>query len=202
MLLSVLAVGEDCSPETVEAGTVLLWETFRGKSIVGHAESVKLRGIFGSFPATAATTACQLVNRISEWLPIDVLETLTSDWHDSERDGHPEFGKNIRFCYPSSSTPEDFDWLESDEEEAPAPGFDMRYLEQGPGNSAGGATSTARAASPEIGTGWLRRQIELHYKDRNALGMSTNDLCTTLFDILSSSRTDSELQNEVLTDTV
>lgn len=43
--------------------------------------------------------------------------------------------------------------------------------------------------------GWLKHQLEsrLH----SSLGLSTADLCATIFDILSSAHSDDQIQNEV-----
>ena len=47
----------------------------------------------------------------------------------------------------------------------------------------------------QVDGAWLRRQVEAHMVSSES-GIATGDLCSTIFDILTSSKSDEELQNE------
>ena len=64
----------------------------------------------------------------------------------------------------------------------------------GSGSGGGGGRKGGGGLDP----GWLRKQVERYYGEEGGLGMSVPDLCSTIFDLLSTSRPDTELQNEVI----
>ena len=184
-------MGGDGSTETLEGGAALLFDTFKASENVSHKESSKLRGIFGPFPASAASKACNLVNRIISWLPEETVEELNKETSDEPEDSAAEFGKGIKFNL-SEDLNEDEEYVseDSDEEEAE---FDLKYSQVY--DEKAGKSKIKRTKS--VDTGWLKNEVEKYFGKNEALGLSILDMCSTLFDTLSSSKSDSELQNDV-----
>ena len=55
----------------------------------------------------------------------------------------------------------------------------------------------AADSSTKYNSAWLRREVERQFTSQQLAGMSVNDLCSAVFDILSSSKQDDALQNDV-----
>ena len=61
----ISSVGEESDTGTLEAGAAFLFETFKDVEMVTHNTTVKLKSMFGPFPASAASKACDVVHRLS-----------------------------------------------------------------------------------------------------------------------------------------
>ena len=174
---------------------------FLGVEIVGHAETMKLRSIFGPFPASSASRACRIVSRIVNWLPdciVDELVESSSLNKNSDSQGL-EFGKNMKFfSEPIVSMEMSYSSSESDDEMEPNE-LSLKY--QGDREQRSLRTPDGRADSKPESTSdssALIAEIKKHFPDENnCLGMTVTNLCSTLFDFLSSVKTDDALQNEV-----
>ncbi|ELT88015.1 hypothetical protein CAPTEDRAFT_159536 [Capitella teleta] len=187
-------VGEEASSDVIESGSAFLFEVFCGSEHVSHHHTTKLRGMFGPFPANAATKACRAVNRIAEWIPDDVLHELLTQNSKTSVDDSTEFGKNLKFHPWKPQSSEVYEWMdeESSDEEAGSL-FDMKYVSQGGASASAGASKE----SEKVGGHWLRKKVELAFGGpETGIGMSITDVCSHIFDVLSSSKSDAELQNE------
>lgn len=174
-----------------------MFEIFHNTDYVTHKETSRLRGIFGPFPASAATQACNTVNQLVSWLPQDVLESLVETDMEVDETDDIEFGSTIKFNFSFIEIDED-DWLESDSEgEVDATGdFDMRYIEDTI-SQRGKESSDDDMRAARLGSSWLKTQVEIHFQDDTSMALSVLDMCNTIFDILTSPRPDLELQDEV-----
>ena len=190
----ICVVGSEASTEIVESGVGLLFETFAGSELVTHAHTMKLRGIFGPFPASSATKACKTVNRITGWLPGEIAESLLTRTAETVLDESTTvFGRNIKFSYPDQPNMEEFDWLDSgsDDETSAISQFDMKYVSQATESGSG-------KKGNKVGGHWLRSKVEESFGGpETGLGMSITDVCSHIFDVLSSAKSDEALQNEV-----
>ena len=198
----MLSVGAEATSEVAEAGATMLFETFVGSELVTQKQSGKLRAMFGPFPASLATKVCSLVNRMADWLPEEVVDNLTKPTTIKHTEPVFEFGRNIKFVVDEPCAvdfdDEKYNWLDSDEDETQDAGanFDMRYTED---RSVGAKSSMAD--KEKVNAGWLKHQVELYFGGEDKVpGMSTGEVCATIFDMLSSNRSDTELQNEVCSD--
>ena len=200
LLRRVFTVGAEATSEVSEAGSAMLFETFCGSELVTQRQSGKLRDMFGPFPASLATKACCLVNKMADWLPEQIVDRLIKPAAIEDSEAVFEFGRNIKFVFNETQDcdfdDDKFDWLEDEEEDdGPAAGanFDMRYT----GDRASNAKSSVTLKA-NVDVGWLKHQVELYFGDEDKVpGMSVGDVCATIFDVLSSNRSDTELQNEV-----
>ena len=199
-MICLFPVGAEATSEVAEAGAAMLFETFCGSELVTQKQSGKLRALFGPFPASLATKVCSLVNRMADWLPEEVVDNLTRTTTIKHMEPAFEFGRNIKFVFDESHTDgfndEKYDWLDSDDEdEAPAAvvNFDMRYTGEGPM-----ATRSSSTDKEKVNASWLKHQVEVYFGDEDKVpGMSIGEVCATIFDMLSSNHSDTELQNEV-----
>ena len=121
-------VGLEASSDTVESAAAFLFDVFSSVPIVGSAQTTKLRNIFGPFPASAATKACTLVNKVVSWLPEEVLELLgNQDRQEAEGEvSQQEFGKSIKFSFPHIILEDYVSDFDSDEE-GPKTEVDLKY---------------------------------------------------------------------------
>ena len=137
---------------------------------------------------------------MADWLPEEVVDNLTRTTTIKHMEPAFEFGRNIKFVFDESHTDgfndEKYDWLDSDDEdEAPAAvvNFDMRYTGEGPM-----ATRSSSTDKEKVNASWLKHQVEVYFGDEDKVpGMSIGEVCATIFDMLSSNHSDTELQNEV-----
>lgn len=192
-------VGTENGQETIESAAVFLFETFHNKDHVGTEETRAIKQMFGPFPSSAAEAACDAV--ASAVAPLG--ESQVEDFVRAQRarrdpQSGSAFGRNITFshdCYtldPQESLP----WADGPEEDG---GLDFhRFLSnhQRAGNQADGAS---RGDSPQ-GSGdgsVLRAEVEKYLSGGNMISSSPEELCTSLFEMLASTKTDDELQNEL-----
>lgn len=169
--------------------------------MVGHAETIKLRSIFGPFPASSASRACHIVSRIVNWLPDYIVDELSEScsFRKKSDSGALEFGKNMKFfSEPIVSMEMSYSSSESDDEMEPSE-LSLKY--QGDREQRSLRTPDGRADSKSDSTSdssALIAEVKKHFPDENnCLGMNVANLCSTLFDFLSSTKTDDALQNEV-----
>ncbi|KAK3097478.1 hypothetical protein FSP39_009969 [Pinctada imbricata] len=187
-------VGQEASTETVESAAAFLFEIFNSVTIVGSAQTTKLRNIFGPFPASAASKACTLVNRILSWLPEEAISLLGNQVRQ-EADGETsqEFGKSIKFSFPSPVVEDYVSDFESDDD------GEKKKVNLNYSMSPKKKEKTKPPVSQErFDSTWLQRQVAQHFDGEDSgLGLSTEDLCSTIFDVLTSPKSNDELQNDL-----
>lgn len=192
----VFAVGEEANSEYVQEGAAMAFDVFKDSKHVTNAATIKLRGIFGPFPASAATRACQLVNQMILWLPDHVLESLSDESHKAAAPNtsarsvsQREFGTGIKFDSAPAEEEELEEYWFGSESETSDNEFDMRYEN---------LPQAGQATGDDFSTGWLKSEMEKAFAG-STMGMPLIDMCRSVFDLLSSPKSDSELQNDVCT---
>lgn len=197
LLCSRQIVGESADIDVVESAAVYLFSVFKLVDKVGQKETSSLKSVFGPFPATVATKACSLVHKITSSLPEDVTELLGNQERE-EADGAAEvheFGHLIKFEYPKCNTEMELSGSESEDEQKKE--VNMQYT---------ASVSTEKAPRPQnknesqtLDSAWLQQEVEKYYGSSGSpdLGLSLEDLSNTIFEVLSSTKSDSELQNDL-----
>lgn len=168
-----------------------LFEIFHDVKMVGQKETAMLRRTFGQFPATAATRACAGINRIVDWLTdrdVDQLMSLSR----GAADGAPtvqEFGKNLKFVSQVEETDAELSTSDSEEEDEQGKReINLRYT----------GDPQASKLNSQLDSMWLQREVSKFFpNEETVLGMSLTSLCATIFDTLTSNKTDEALQNDV-----
>lgn len=183
-------VGKDSSGEAVESATVFIFTTLKDASHIGKNESAKLKSVFGAFPASAATKACHIIQNIILLLPEECLALINKRNEGKHEEPLKEFGSDIKFAPFKSKVLSLHDALLSDSEDENENQTDFLAIKQDEipsrDSSSGGANN-----KDEINGSWLRKQCERYF------GQSALDLCSALFDILSSERDNEAIQNEL-----
>lgn len=184
-----------------------LIEIFKLVDKVGHRETNSLKSVFGPFPASVATKACSVVNRLTNSLPDHVIELLGNPVRE-EADGAAavnEFGQGIKFALPVCETRDDEISSSDDSEEELQREVNLQYtgasLVKKDKSNRYVAQKPTSDKEKQIDSTWLQEQVTKAYGSGGSseLGLSVEDLATTIFDFLSSPKSDSELQNDVRT---
>lgn len=129
-IFSGITVGSEASFETIESSAAFIFDLLKSVSIVGKKETTRLRQIFGPFPASAASNACSLINKIVSWLPENTLDSLGNQ-DRQEADGEAsvtEFGKNIKFQGLRRGQTLEEDVLSSDSDDEDRRELDLKYI--------------------------------------------------------------------------
>ncbi|XP_074644659.1 activating signal cointegrator 1 complex subunit 3-like [Tubulanus polymorphus] len=187
-----LIVGVDAFPEVIEGAAVHLFQTFCNSTVVKNAETNKLRAIFGPFPASAATKACQVVQRIVAHLPDDIIDELCTV--DDEVNVAKEFGKNIKFEAAEFPIVGELEFSSDTDSEDVNVEFDMKYSNIDHA-SAVKVNDRQKTYSKKYDANWLLAQIESEFDSESSV--SAPEMCTTVLNILATSKSDDELQNEL-----
>ena len=180
----------------MESATVFVFTTLKDASHIGKIESAKLKSVFGAFPASAATKACHIIQNIILLLPEECLALIDKRNEEKHEEPLKEFGSDIKFApFKSKVVSLDDALLSDSEEENVETQMDFPTIreEQIPLRDTSSAGTNNK---DEINGSWLRNQCE-HYFGDSSCGVSGLDLCSALFDILSSDRDDEAIQNEV-----
>lgn len=181
----------------MESASVFIFTTLKDANHIGNSESAKLKSVFGAFPASAATKACHIIQSIILLLPEECLVAISRRNEQKSEEPLKEFGSDIRFAPFKSKVTTLDDALLSDSEdenvEKQLIGFPAVKEEQ---ISLKDIPSEGANSKDEINGSWLRNQCE-HYFSDSSSGVSVLDLCSALFDILSSDRDNAAIQNDL-----
>ncbi|KAM7060361.1 activating signal cointegrator 1 complex subunit 3 isoform 2-T3 [Acridotheres tristis] len=196
-------VGAENGQEAIESGAVFLFKTFHGKECVGHDETKVIKQMFGPFPSSSATAACNAMSRIASHFTEEQLKALIQLAEEQNGDNRVLFGKNIVFS---------FDMHDLDHsEELPVNGetdvqknisLDYnKFLNNQLNHLQNYCDEKSNIKSLEkIDDSFLWCEVGKYLKESqggNPGGPTTEDLCCTLYEILASTKSADELQNEL-----
>ncbi|XP_067458608.1 activating signal cointegrator 1 complex subunit 3 [Thunnus thynnus] len=201
LLAAKQIVGTEHGQEAIEHAAVFLFETFHNKDHVGTEETRAIKQMFGPFPSSAADASCACVARLVAPLGDSRVEDFIqgqSSRHNPKRGS--TFGRNIAFSYdcytldpledlPCSGIHEDNMNLD----------FTNFLNNQQSGRKTTNeeeVSSSGRSLSSGDGT-ILRTEVEKYLLGGNMISSSPEELCTSLFEMLASHKSDDELQNEL-----
>ena len=198
------AVGAESAFEAKESTAAFLFDVFKDSETVSHSASSRLKSLFGAFPASAATKSCHIVCSLRGLLPDDFVDKLAKKSTSNSKQDLKPFGYNIKFSFPSTSSLATYADLLSDSEDEEEVCDDDRVtklLLQGvKGNvekQVPGLAVNQNASATAKNISWFREQCEIHFRETGTGDLSVADMCSALFDILSSPREDSAIQNDL-----
>uniref|UniRef100_A0A673MSU9 U5 small nuclear ribonucleoprotein 200 kDa helicase n=1 Tax=Sinocyclocheilus rhinocerous TaxID=307959 RepID=A0A673MSU9_9TELE len=196
-------VGTDYGQDTIESAGGFLFKIFHNKDQIGHEETRAIKQMFGPFPASAAELSYAAVGRLVAQIgqsQVDAFIQTQSSLKTVNRSSI--FGRNIAFSFDTyvldaqdpvprsegTDTEQDMDFhsfLNNHVGERKARGdrddaYSAEELEQ-------------RNADSSI----LRQEVEKYLNEGNMLSSSAEELSTSLFEMLASTKSDDELQNEL-----
>ena len=176
----------------MEESSAFLFDSLKGAKKITSLESVKLKQMFGPFPASLATKAFDCVLQLSNILSKNSVENS-----NSVESNQKYFGHNIKL---------DFDYLDLNFEElyekcekdskivASADSFvqqfqDKLILHQN-------VDLQKSTCQNNLSASWLEQQCESYVKT-NPGSICSTDLASAIFEILVSPKSNDEIQNEL-----
>uniref|UniRef100_A0A8C4NRA2 Activating signal cointegrator 1 complex subunit 3 n=1 Tax=Dicentrarchus labrax TaxID=13489 RepID=A0A8C4NRA2_DICLA len=199
LLAAKQIVGTEHGQEAIESAAIFLFETFHNKDHVGTEETRAIKQMFGPFPSSAAEASCscvaQLVASLGESRVEDFIQTQSSR-HNPQRGS--TFGRNIAFSYDCYTLDplEDLPCSGIHEEKVSLDFINFLNNQQSGRKMGADVSSSGRSVSSGDGT-ILRGEVEKYLNGGNMISSSPEELCTSLFEMLASHKSDDELQNEL-----
>lgn len=190
-----VSVGDTTDDDVIESAGVYLFTIFKSVDKVSHKETNNLKSVFGPFPASVATATCAVVGNICKTLPDDIVASLGKE-ERQEADGAAavtEFGHGIKFVYPAP-VPENDEMSSSESDEERQPEVDLQYKHTVK-KKAPPENKKKQTGNSSHDAEWLQKEVAKYYG--TDVGMRLEDFSSTIFDVLSSPKSDSELQNDV-----
>lgn len=199
----MFAVGTDFGQDTIESAGVFLFKTFHNKDQIGHEETRAIKQMFGPFPASPAESCCAAVGRLVAQIgesQVDAFIQTQSSLKTVNRGS--VFGRNIAFSFDTYA-------LDAHDTVPWSEGTDMdqavdfhSFLNHHAGERRTGAERDDAYSAEELeqrnaDSSILRQEVEKYLNDGNMVSSSVEELSTSLFEMLASTRSDDELQNEV-----
>lgn len=195
-----LTVGTEHGQEAIESAAVFLFETFHNKDHVGTEDTRAIKQMFGPFPSSGAEASCasvaRMVSSLGESHVEDFIQTQSAR-HNPQRGS--TFGCNIAFSYECYTLDPLEDLPSSGVREEKVSLDFINFLNNQSGRKIAGEeemSTSGRSLSSGDGT-ILRREVEKYLEGGNMISSSPEELCTSLFEMLASRKSDDELQNEV-----
>nr|XP_060609072.1 activating signal cointegrator 1 complex subunit 3 [Anolis sagrei ordinatus] len=196
-------VGSENGQEAIESGAVFLFKIFHTKESVGHNETKAIKQMFGPFPSSSATAACNATARIVSHFTEEQLSALLQTPEQQSSDRKVAFGQNIAFSFDMH----DLDCFEElpingDMEEQNAISLDYKkllndHLDQFPNcyDEDAELTSSEKVDDSFL---WCEVGKYLNESQKGTHGGPTLEhLCCTLYEMLASNKSGDELQNEL-----
>lgn len=199
----MFAVGTDFGQDTIESAGVFLFKTFHNKDQISHEETRAIKQMFGPFPASPAELCCAAVGRLVAQIgesQVDAFIQTQSSLKTVNRES--VFGRNIAFSFDAYAL-DAHDTMPWSEETDMDQALDFHsFLNHHVGERRTGAERDDAYSAEELeqrnaDSSILRQEVEKYLNDGNMVSSSVEELSTSLFEMLASTRSDDELQNEV-----
>ncbi|XP_048883103.1 activating signal cointegrator 1 complex subunit 3 [Brienomyrus brachyistius] len=194
-------VGTDLGQETIESAAVFLFKIFYNKDQVGHEETRAIKQMFGPFPSSAAGASCAAIGRLAALVDETKLETFVLAQSSNATSGCIPFGRNISFSFDSYGLDylEGLPWdsLEEDDINLDFGKFLTSHARQNGAVDGAIASGSGHGAAPAAAGVILQQEVERYLAQGHMSQSSPEELCTSLFEMLASQKTDDELQNEL-----
>jgi len=205
--------GIDVDSGTAECAAVFLFVfVFNSCELQSTEESCsKLHTYFGPVSPSLFVDVCSAVQFIRSCLSdisIEKISAVLDLSTNGNQSVNEEFGRNIKAAlnYGSTVIDDDLDWLESDDEnDMSASGFNMNYA----GVCKHGVSSQSKVRDMETDVtnlkeqktscrAWLYDEVASYFcTESGEPETCVDDLVSTVFDILCSSKSNEQLQTEV-----
>ena len=196
-----LLAGKDISSEVNKSTAIYLFELLREPSFVSKNELSKIAETFGPCDRSLVDEAHKLTQILLRNIPEDELDKKLES--SNKHDNQPVFGEGIKFFYPE---PVEF--------EADLTLFDSEVQQEKPKFSLKINTEESQAVAVKVpqenredwltptnvnkqgDISWLRERCDFYFGNSGE-NLNSEDMCSVLFDLLSSPRGNQEMQNEL-----
>lgn len=159
--------------------------------------------MFGPFPATAAELSCAAVGRLVAQIGESQVEAFIQTQSSLKTlDRGSVFGRNIAFSFDTYvlDAQDVFPWSEGTDIEQTVDFHSFLNNNVGERRVGGEREDVYSAEELEqrnTDGSILRQEVEKYLNEGNMVSSSAEELSTSLFEMLASTRSDDELQNEV-----
>lgn len=195
-----LTVSAEHGQAVIESAAVFLFETFHNKDHVGTEETRTIKQMFGPFPSSAAEASCASVARLVALLgDFQVEDFIQSQSSRRNLKRSSAFGRNIAFSYDCYTLDplEDLPFSTMQEETTCLDFINFfNNHKSRKKDSSEGLLSTERPLNSGDRS-ILRTEVDKYLCRGNMMSSNPEELCTSLFEMLASHRSNDELQNEV-----
>ncbi|KAM4772205.1 activating signal cointegrator 1 complex subunit 3 [Rhinophrynus dorsalis] len=195
-------VGTDNGQDAIESAAVFLFKTLYDKESIGHNETVAIKQMFGPFPSSFATVACNAIYRIVSLLTEEQHQKIALLFQEKSCEDGMYFGKNVVFSFemyeleeteamPENGIIETENYISLDFQK-----YHNSHIERG----TSAAQTSNRTYDNEDDCSFFYHEVEkyvLNTLENNSGGPTVEDLCSTLFEMLASAKSNDELQNEL-----
>jgi hypothetical protein len=217
MLWLQYVVGSDVPLETVDSAAVFLFNVFLRDQTWSRSHAEEIKRALGPFPASAASDACNAVKQIIGLLPEDWECKVGDLTREPCNVAVKEFGHNIVFKHsePEAVTSSGYDSLSDDEFGAHKSEL-LSGLVHGTGPSMQVSGPSMQVSGPSMQVNgcvregeahttapakytqeWLKEQCQSCSGGSMSGGLEWRDLYSAVFDLLSSCKEDSGIENNV-----
>ncbi|MBN3289010.1 ASCC3 protein, partial [Polypterus senegalus] len=194
-------VGDEYGQEMIESAAVFLFKVFYDKDQVGHEETRAIKQMFGPFPLSSVDAACSAINKVARFFEETQIETFLKVHSISHLKDQVPFGKNISFSFDMYSVDTFLDMSLQMKDNEDTKGFSLdyeKYLNNQQEQQKAVFVNTVDLKSPQgIDGSFLSREVDRYLLHGTLGSPNASDLCTTLFEMLTSNKSDDELQNEL-----
>ena len=195
------SAGKDVSSDVNKSTAIYLFELLREPSFVSKNELSKIAETFGPCDRNLVDDAHKLTQVLISNIPEDELNKKIQS--STQHDNKPAFGEGIKFFYPE---PREF--------EADLTLFDTEVEKEKPQFSLKVSTEQSQAVAVKVpqenredwvtktnvkqhgDINWLKERCDFYFGNAGE-NVNSGDMCSVLFDLLSSPRGNSEMQNEL-----
>uniref|UniRef100_A0A1B6L435 U5 small nuclear ribonucleoprotein 200 kDa helicase n=1 Tax=Graphocephala atropunctata TaxID=36148 RepID=A0A1B6L435_9HEMI len=179
--------GDDQTSQVVDDAAMYLLNVFFDEPHVLTKHKGQLKLVFGTVNPALADKICSAVNHISSLFPGECKENLKKLIKDEPKKT-VKFGEGIEVKFSLRWEPPDLSYLHDLTPSTDCvDSFSMAYQEQ---------ASTKPSPKPTYGRGWLTEQIKACFRTSSSV-MATDDVCDSVVALLTSQRSNDDLQNEL-----
>ncbi|EDO46714.1 predicted protein [Nematostella vectensis] len=197
LLTTAAEIGGLNSPEATEAASVSLFNILHNCDHLGKEQTSQLKSQFGAFPASTASKARHIVQTICQLSqPERVSQILTRN--KTKPKEVTEFGSSIPFHFNETrgKALENEDLLDSgSEDESESKLDELLKIPQVP-NGMDEADGTSSRSGGAISQSWLMQECG-KFAETSSGGLTPENLCSAVFDILSSERKNDDIQTDL-----
>lgn len=187
--------GNDQSNRVVDEAAVYLLHLFFNEEQCLNKHVALLRQMFGTVSSSAANNAFMLVLKIRSILSEDCIDELRMKLSSRQNgsQAHRRFGSNIPYNGISVWQEPDVSFLRDLSTGVDTlHTFSMKYDEV---NTVNVIKEDKKPSPKKFGRSWLMNEVKSFETSQG--GVSTGDLCDTIFQLLTSERSNDDLQNEM-----
>jgi activating signal cointegrator complex subunit 3 len=195
------SAGKDASSEVTNSTAIFLFELLREPSFVSKNELSKIAETFGPCDRSLVDNAYKLTQLLLSNIPEDELNRKQQK--STQHKNQHAFGEGIKFSFPEPVEFEADLTLFDTEVENEKPKFSLKVVTE-PSKTEGVKVAQEHREDWVTPTNldepgditWLKQKCDFYFGNAGE-HLNSGDMCSVIFDLLSSRRGNQEMQNEL-----